>query len=541
MHRPVSWRRIVSVLAVTAAAGSLLCASATTAGAVTDPVGALSANAGWLTTLNAWRAASNLDPVTEDPTWSAGDFAHSRYIVESGDFGHDENLGGPFHTVDGETAGQNGNVAASSDPTRTDRRFIEQWITAPFHAAGMLDPLLATTGFGSYRRIGAQPWPAAATLDVIRGRTAPPQTAAVTFPGDGAVLPVPQQTYRGGESPDPLAPCAGYDASAGTGTPLFALLPQAPTGPLTATVTRDGVDVASCAYDETSYTNPDATSQQLARDVLGSRHQVVVVPRQPLTQGSSYGVSLSTTYAGDTAPTVTSWSFTAASQPDVSIGSASIVEGQTRTRYVRVTVSLSRTTTTPVTVNYATASGTATAGSDFSGKSGTVTIAAGATTAVITVAVKGDRLVEGNETFTVNLSDPQGATLRHATGSVSILDDDRITTQSGGVQVSIGSASLVEGNSGTRALRFTVSLSGVSQRVVQVHYATAPGTATATDFTGRAGNVSIPAGATSALVSVWVKGDTEHEANEKFTVQLSAPVNAAFDRPTGTGTILNDD
>ena len=168
-------------------------------------------NATWLQTLNAWRTASHVDPVTENPTWSAGDAAHSKYIVETGDFGHDEDSGGPFATADGLAAGNAGNVAASSDATKSDRGFVEQWITAPFHAAGMLDSQLATTGFGSYRRAGATPWPAAATLDVIRGRTPGFPLLATTFPGYNTVVPVAQQSYRGGESPDPLAPCSGYE------------------------------------------------------------------------------------------------------------------------------------------------------------------------------------------------------------------------------------------------------------------------------------------------------------------------------------------
>ena len=78
---------------------------------------------------------------------------------------------------------------------------------------------------------------------MIRGRTLGPPLSATAFPGAGSVLPVAQQSYRGGESPDPLAPCSGYeDGGINTGTPLFALLPQAPTaGSVTATVTRDGV------------------------------------------------------------------------------------------------------------------------------------------------------------------------------------------------------------------------------------------------------------------------------------------------------------
>lgn len=535
-----AWRSVVAALTV------LVLATAAPAGAATDPLEPLPANATWLETLNAWRAASLLAPVTENPAWSLGAFNHSKYMVETPDYGHDEDTGGTWQTVDGTAAGANGNVAASSDATKTDRRFIEQWITAPFHAAGLLDPKLATTGYGAYRRAGATPWPAAATLDVIRGRTAPDPVTATTFPGEDSVLPIAEQAYRGGESPDPLAPCTGYSGPpVNTGTPLFVLLPQAPTvGTLTATVEKNSVAVDSCAYDETGYTNPDGPSQQLGRDVLAGRHQVVVIPREPLTPGSAYDVSVSVTYAGAMTSTVTSWSFTAASLPEVSIGNASIVEGNARTRYVRLTISLSRPSLTPVSVQYATAAGTATAPSDYSTKVATATLPANATSSVISIPIKGDQLLEPNETFTVNLSNPSGAAIRRGTGSVQIRSDDKAGPISNAPRVSIGTASVVEGNSGSRAVRLSVSLSTSVTTPVKVDYATLLGpapAADAADFVAKSGMLTIPAGTTSVVVSVTVKADVVVEPTERFTVKLSNPVGASIQFGTGTGSIHTDD
>ena len=65
-----------------------------------------------------------------------------------------------------------------------------------------------------------------------------------------------------------------------------------------------------------------------------------------------------------------------------------------------------------VTVTYATANGTAIAGQDYTAKTGTVTIPAGATSATFSVPIMGDTVVEQDETFFVNLSDPSaGASL----------------------------------------------------------------------------------------------------------------------------------
>src|SRR5204862_396055 len=46
---------------------------------------------------------------------------------------------------------------------------------------------------------------------------------------------------------------------------------------------------------------------------------------------------------------------------------------------------------------------------------------------------------------------------------------------------------------------------------------------------------------TTTQITVLVNGDTTFEANEAFTVHLSAPVNATIGTADGTGTIVNDD
>jgi streptogramin lyase len=226
--------------------------------------------------------------------------------------------------------------------------------------------------------------------------------------------------------------------------------------------------------------------------------------------------------------------------PLVSIGDASVVEGNARARQVKLTVSLSKPSTKSVTVKYATKSGTASAGADFVGRSGTVTIPAGGTSAVVTIEVKGDRTVEANEAFTVKLTNPQRAVRWRTTGTATISNDD--SPSRAGVRVSIGNALLVEGHQATRALRFAVTLSESSPTTpVRVHYATSPGTAGAADFTPTSGTVTIPARAVSGVVSVRIKSDTLDEPTERFTVRLSNPTGATLHRTTATGTINDDD
>lgn len=109
-------------------------------------------------------------------------------------------------------------------------------------------------------------------------------------------------------------------------------------------------------------------------------------------------------------------------------------------------------------------------------------------------------------------------------------------------KLSVSNVTVAEGNSGTRAARFTVTLSAAATKSVTVRYATADGTAKAgSDYTAASGTLTFSAGQTSKTVSVSVRGDTAYEPNETFKLALSAPAGATLGTATGTGTITNDD
>ncbi len=224
--------------------------------------------------------------------------------------------------------------------------------------------------------------------------------------------------------------------------------------------------------------------------------------------------------------------------PTVSIADVSVAEGNSGTSNANFTVSLSGASTTPVTVGYSTANGTATAGSDFTATSGTLTFAPGVTTQTIAVKVTGDTAVESNETFTVALANPSGATIAKASATGTITNDDVAPVPT----VSIADVSVAEGNSGTTNANFTVTLSGASTTPVTVGYSTANGTATAgADYTAKSGTLTFAPGVTSQTVAVAVTGDATVEPSETFTVTLANPSGATISRASATGTITNDD
>ena len=110
----------------------------------------------------------------------------------------------------------------------------------------------------------------------------------------------------------------------------------------------------------------------------------------------------------------------------VSIGDVRMAEGNAGQTAFRFTVSLDAPQAAPVTVDFATADGTATAPSDYAGTQGTVTFAPGETAKTVAVQVNGDRTVEPDETFTVNLANATAnTTIADATGVGTIANDDR--------------------------------------------------------------------------------------------------------------------
>ena len=95
----------------------------------------------------------------------------------------------------------------------------------------------------------------------------------------------------------------------------------------------------------------------------------------------------------------------------------------------------------------------------------------------------------------------------------------------------IGNVSLAEGNSGTTAVTFTVSLSTASGLPVTVNYATADGTAKALgDYAATGGTLTFAPGETTKTIVVAVVGDATYEANETFFLNLSGPANASLAR-----------
>lgn len=109
--------------------------------------------------------------------------------------------------------------------------------------------------------------------------------------------------------------------------------------------------------------------------------------------------------------------------------------------------------------------------------------------------------------------------------------------------LSIEDASVVEGDSGTTDLVFTVTRSGGSTGEVSASYSFTAATTSNDDITGpTSGTVTFANGQTTATITISVVGDTSIEANETFDITLFNPTGGVtITDNMGTGTILNDD
>jgi hypothetical protein len=166
-----------------------------------------------------------------------------------------------------------------------------------------------------------------------------------------------------------------------------------------------------------------------------------------------------------------------------------------------------------------------------------VTIPAGQTGATITVAVRGDRLGEADETFAVNLSAATGATIADGQGVGTILDNEP--------RISISDVSKREGKKNqTTQFTFTVTLSAAYDQPVTVSFQTVDGTATTSDndYVAKTGTLTFAPGETTKTITIDVKGDNRRESDERFYLDLSGnSSNSVLDKKRGIGTILNDD
>ena len=281
--------------------------------------------------------------------------------------------------------------------------------------------------------------PAAATAASVPAQpiaTALPQSATVAgmvSPGTGTGIPTSLGDFFTWAvamvTRDIRTRLSGSVTDAVSVPPTTSLAAAATTTGTTTTITwawgthpvlnfNPATDKLNFAWMRPSWFTVKETSGSTVISLLDNNHSYTLkdVPISQLTMANII--------AKDTR-TVAKWQqIIGAATPTLSISDAGTPEGNSGTANLGFAVTLSRTSTKPITVNYATANGTAIGGTDYLSTAGTITFAAGESTKSVNVGILGDTTVEPDETFTVTLTNPTGATLTRTIATGTIINGD---------------------------------------------------------------------------------------------------------------------
>ena len=216
----------------------------------------------------------------------------------------------------------------------------------------------------------------------------------------------------------------------------------------------------------------------------------------------------------------------------------------------RFTLTRTGSTTHALTVNYS-IGGTATNGRDYNNLTGTVTFAAGASTAFIDINPINDSEFEDPETVILTLVNSSAYQIgNRSSATVTIWDNDLPT-----VTIQATDAEAAETNPGQTPNpgRFTLTRTGSTTHALTVKYSiggtaiggtdyTIGGTSTSVNFLNRTGTVTFAAGSRTAFIDINPINDSEFEDPE--TVVITLANSSAYqigNSSSATVTILDND
>ena len=187
------------------------------------------------------------------------------------------------------------------------------------------------------------------------------------------------------------------------------------------------------------------------------------------------------------------------------------------------TITVNRTggTTGAVTIQYATSDGSAIAGTGYSATNGTLSFAAGQSSATFTVPILDAGIVGGNQTVNLTLSSPTGGASLGSQATAVLTINDNDVAQIGQLEFSAATYGIGE-NAGS--ITITVNRTAGTAGVVTVHYATSDGTGQAgVYYQAASGDLTFQAGQTSQTFNVAVLDDMVVDGNHTVNLTLSNP------------------
>jgi Calpain family cysteine protease/Calx-beta domain len=200
----------------------------------------------------------------------------------------------------------------------------------------------------------------------------------------------------------------------------------------------------------------------------------------------------------------------------------------------RFTLRRTDNTTDLLTVNYSIL-GTATNGQDYDSLTGSVTFAAGSSTAVISINPIDDGVYEDQETVELILNSDANYNLGTSqSAAVNLVDNDKPT-----VSISANDANAAETLAGeiSNSGQFTLTRKGDITSAVTVNYLVS-GTATnGQDYDNLTGNVTFAAGASTTIININSIDDGVYEGKE--TVKLILQSDANYNLGTSQSATVN--
>ena len=195
-----------------------------------------------------------------------------------------------------------------------------------------------------------------------------------------------------------------------------------PTDSVTLTLATNTADLSlskdSLNFDSSNWSTPQVFTVEATDDSVYEADEVGT-----LTVTSS--LSSDSTYAGLAGQTFDFNILDNESLPEVSVSDLTVIEGDSDVA-LSISVSVNPVSYQAITIGYTTQNDTASAGLDYQSAAGNVVIDAGDSSAVISVTLSGDNLLESDEEFLISLTSLSLGefSLGGDTARITIDDDD---------------------------------------------------------------------------------------------------------------------
>ncbi len=215
--------------------------------------------------------------------------------------------------------------------------------------------------------------------------------------------------------------------------------------------------------------------------------------------------------------------------PEITIYESQALENK---RMIKMPITLSHPTDAVVTVQYTTQeqTGEATVGDDYTASRGIVIFDPRATSGIVQIEIIDDETPEGDETFTVILSNAKHATIARESATATIVDDD------GGIPVLTIEDAVVSPDA--HVVTFQIYVSQPSSQSISVRYRTADGTATAgQDYMQRSGLATITPGTVQTTIEVPLLNTEAKQQRETFYVHLESSEVVQINKAVATAVI----